>query len=461
MLRTATAFGTGLLLLGTTLVASGPARAGDVSVKLDSGAGFTIKNSTGAIERLRVDEATGNVSRNGALFVHTTGANNLFVGPGAGNTGTFGPGGNSAFGAGALSSNLYGFNNSAIGWYALRSNTSGGQNSALGYRALESNTGDHNSAVGARALQSNTAGAYNSAVGSFALRSNTTGVGNTAAGYGALRANTTAEFNSAFGVRALFRNTAGVQNTAVGYAAAYSNTTGHLNSAVGKAALRTNTTGLSNSAFGSYALRNNSSGNRNIAVGRDAGTNQTTGSDNIYLANIGVAAESGQIKIGTAGTHTATFIAGIRGVTTANANAIPVLIDSAGQLGTVSSSRSVKQDIRDMGDATARLLELRPVTFRYREQQQTLPSGGAAPPEYGLIAEEVADVFPDLVVYDDAGKPFTVKYHELAPMLLNEMKKEHRSSLEQQRVIEAQRQEIATLSARLARIETQLGDARR
>ena len=110
-------------------------------------------------------------------------------------------------------------------------------------------------------------------------------------------------------------------------------------------------------------------------------------------------------------------------MTTVNANAIPVLIDSAGQLGTVSSSRSVKKDIRDMGDATDRLLELRPVTFRYK-QEQTLPSGGEVPPEYGLIAEEVAEVFPDLVVYDEKGQPFTVKYHEMAPMLLNEMKKQ-------------------------------------
>ncbi len=144
-----------------------------------------------------------------------------------------------------------------------------------------------------------------------------------------------------------------------------------------------------------------------------------------------------------------------------------VLIDSAGQLGTVSSSRSAKNDIRDMGDATDRLLDLRPVTFRYK-QEQTLPSGGQVPPEYGLIAEEVAEVFPDLVVYDEKGQPFTVKYHEMAPMLLNEMKKQRRSiaKLEaQQQTIEAQQQEIAALTTRLARVETRVivgpGEAQR
>ena len=96
-----------------------------------------------------------------------------------------------------------------------------------------------------------------------------------------------------------------------------------------------------------------------------------------------------------------------------------------------------------MGDATARLLELRPVTFRYREQEQTLPGGGEAPPEYGLIAEEVAEVFPDLVVYDDAGKPLTVKYHVMAPMLLNEMKRQRREH----------EQQLAALTARVARLE--------
>jgi len=273
-------------------------------------------------------------------------------------------------------------------------------------------------------------------VGSGALRSNTTGYSNSAVGNGALDSNTTGQANSAVGAGALSVNTTGIAN-----------------SAFGNAALAGNTTGRYNSAFGFGALSSNTTGYRNIAVGDHAGTGQTTGHDNIYIANAGVAGESNRIRIGQS--QTATFIVGIRGVTTTNANAIPVLIDAAGQLGTFSSSRSVKKDIRDMGDATDRLLDLRPVTFRYK-QQQTLPDGREVPPEYGLIAEEVAEVFPDLVVYDEKGQPFTVKYHEMAPMLLNEMKKEHRANLEQQRTIEAQQQEIAALASRLAQLETRV-----
>ena len=396
------------LALAAAFALAPPALSADVSVQLDAGTGFSLKNSTGAIQRLRVDEATGNVSRNGALFVHTTGTSNTFVGVNAGNTSTTGLGRNSAFGDSAL---------------------------------LNNTTGSYNSAVGMSALFANTTGSLNTAVGYAALRANTTGVRNSAIGHAALRSNTTGRSNSAFGADALRLDT-----------------TGFYNSAFGDSALRYNTTGFYNSAFGYAALRLNTTGNGNVAVGTYAGLNQTTGSDNIYLSNTGVAGESGQIKIGTPLTHTRAFIAGIRGVTTVNANAVPVLIDSAGQLGTVNSSRSVKNDIRDMGDATAHLLDLRPVTFRYTQQQQTLPSGGAVPPEYGLIAEEVAEVFPDLVVYDENGQPFTVKYHEMAPMLLNVMKKQRAAAQEQQRsmerVVGAQQQEIAALTTRLARLET-------
>jgi hypothetical protein len=182
-----------------------------------------------------------------------------------------------------------------------------------------------------------------------------------------------------------------------------------------------NTTGINNTAIGERALRFNTTGSNNIALGRNAGYSLTTGNDNIAINNTGVAGEGGTIRVGTAGTHTRAFIAGIRGVTTGVADAIPVVVDSAGQLGTVSSSRRFKRDIADMGDATERLLELRPVVFHYK-QEQTVPSG-EVPLEYGLIAEEVAEIFPDLVVYDEEGLPFTVKYHLLSSMLLNELKK--------------------------------------
>ncbi|HXK21815.1 MAG TPA: tail fiber domain-containing protein [Myxococcota bacterium] len=417
------------------LVVATPALAGDVSLKLDAGSGFSIQDNTGTSEHFRVDEATGNVSRHGALFVHTTGSSgSVFMGQHAGNASTSGAS-NSAFGAYALHYNTTGNANSAVGVAALYSNTTGYGNSAIGQRALFANTtGNWNSAVGSNALASSTSGGSNSAFGAGALGHNTLGRYNTAAGINALSFNTIASSNSAFGQNTLTNNYA---------------PSACCNSAFGSGALQSNVSGSSNSAFGLGALGSNSSGARNVAVGQSAGANQTTGSDNLYLANSGVAAESGQIKIGTAGTHTRAFIAGIRGVTTVNANAIPVLIDSAGQLGTASSSRTVKKDIRDMGDTTARLLELRPVTFRYREQQPTLPDGSDAPPEYGLVAEEVAEVFPDLVVYDDEGKPFTVKYHELAPMLLNEMKRQQREHA----------QEMATLTARLAQLEEKVARA--
>jgi hypothetical protein len=152
-----------------------------------------------------------------------------------------------------------------------------------------------------------------------------------------------------------------------------------------------------------------------------------------------VAAESATIRMGTSGTHARAFLAGIRGVTTGVADAIPVLIDSAGQLGTVSSSRRFKEEIRDMGEATERLLQLRPVLFRYKPEVQS----GARPLEYGLIAEEVAEIFPELVVHDEEGKPFTVKYHLLSSMLLNEL----------QRLREAHARELAGLSERVAALE--------
>jgi hypothetical protein len=200
-----------------------------------------------------------------------------------------------------------------------------------------------------------------------------------------------------------------------------------------------------NTACGFKALNTNTTGQRNIALGQQAGLNLTTGNDNITIGNVGVAAEAATIRMGTAGTHTRAFIAGIRGVTTGVANAIPVLIDSNGQLGTISSSRRFKEEIRAMGDATERLLALRPVTFRYKPEVQA----GERPLEYGLIAEEVAEVFPELVVFDEEGKPFTVKYHLLSSMLLNEL----------QRLSESHGHELAELRERLAALECEAREA--
>lgn len=286
-------------------------------------------------------------------------------------------------------------------------------------------------------------GLNNIALGPDALNSVTTGFANTATGALALQNNTTGKHNTASGAAALQANTRGSSNTASGVYALHSNTEGGGNTASGWRALNSNTIGGNNTASGVSALLSNTTGSGNIAIGRNAGLN-TTGNDNIAIGNFGVVAENATIRIGTAGTHKQAFVAGIHGVTTANGNAIAVLVDSAGQLGTVSSSRRFKEDIADMGDRTERLLELRPVVFHYKEEQ-VLPDGSEVPLEYGLIAEEVAEIFPDLVVNDEEGQPFTVKYHLLSAMLLNELQK-------QASELEAQRTELA----RLRRLEARL-----
>jgi hypothetical protein len=442
-----------LLALAFAALAAASARAGDVSVQLDSGSGFSVKNATGAIERLRVDEATGNVSRNGALFVHTTGSQNLFVGSGAGNTSTSGLGGNVALGQGALASNTTGALNTAVGNFALFYNTTGHSNAAFGRTALTRNTtGYLNSAFGDGALYFNTTGDSNTAAGQNALRANTTGSGNAAVGSNALRSNTTGYWNAAMGGNALRSNDVGVQNSAFGRGALYSNTSGARNAAFGMYALRNTTTGAENAAFGAHALRhnttgaqnaalgrlalyNNTSGSRNVAIGLSAGSAQNTGNDNIYIANPGSPGESGAIKIGTSGTHTKVQMAGIHGAVAMGA--VEVLIEPNGTLGTVVSSGRFKQDVHEMGDASDFLRKLRPVTFHYTED--AVGAEGAKAPQYGLIAEEVAKVAPELVARGADGKPYSVKYHVLPALLLNEIQKQERV--------------IATLSARLEALE--------
>jgi len=255
--------------------------------------------------------------------------------------------------------------------------------------------------------------------------------------------------NTAVGQSALKNNTTGAGNVVVGGFALFKNTTGVVNTAVGSNALNSNTTGTANTAVGTNALVMMTTGTNNSALGAAAGSSLTTGSDNIYIgsSDSGAATESATIRIGTGGTQTKTFIAGIRGVTTTNINAIPVLIDSSGQLGTVSSSRRVKTDIEAMGAASRPLLRLRPVSFRYTAH------AGQGPREYGLIAEEVADTFPDLVVYDQTGQPETVRYHELPALLLNELQQQHRRLVEQAQTIATLQQAVTGLQARLAAFE--------
>ncbi len=347
---------------------------------------------------------------------------------------------NVALGYGTLHNNTTGYGNIAIGFAALQFTTTGSDNTANGSAALYSNTtGYDNTAIGANALYLNTTGYDNTANGYLALATNTTGYYNTATGYYALYGSplgSTGSGNTANGYEALYSNTTGWYNIASGLDALYSNTSGSANIASGLYALYYNTTGYYNIASGLEALFNNTTGSNNVALGYLAGANLTTGSNNIDIGNAGGAGEGGVIRLGTKGTHTATYIAGINGVTASGG--VAVYINANGQLGTLPSSKRFKREIHAMGQASARLMQLRPVTFRYKQAAED----GTHPLQYGLIAEEVAKVYPDLVQYDQAGKPLAVYYHLLTPMLLNELQKAHRQA-------QAQRSEIAILRAAL------------
>jgi uncharacterized coiled-coil protein SlyX len=338
------------------------------------------------------------------------------------------PGNNTAEGTDALFSLITGTDNTAIGFEALYSNTTGDSNTATGSAALVSNTtGIRNTANGFAALQSNTTGERNTANGRAALANNTTGSHNTANGQNALFANSTGIQNTATGSFALVFNSTGNQNTANGYAAMLFNTIGNQNTGTGYFAVYQNTTGNNNTGFGYNALLNNTTGGRNIALGSFAGSNLTTGDNNIDIGNLGVVGEANTIRIGTQQTQTKTFIAGISG---AGVTGVAVKINAAGQLGTAPSSARFKQNIRLMDKASEAILALKPVTFRYKKEIDAERT-----PQFGLVAEDVEKVNPDLVVRDAEGKVYTVRYDAVNAMLLNEFLKEHRKVQEQEATI--------------------------
>jgi hypothetical protein len=336
---------------------------------------------------------------------------------------------NTSSGDQALYNNTSGCHNVAFGSDALYSNTTGSYNTASGYGALEDNTvGQYNTATGYTALDHNTSGSENTASGYWSLYSNTTGSYNTAVGTSALSANTTGADNTASGYLALNHNTYGQQNTATGMSVLLSNTTGSYNTAAGTAAMYGNTTGNDNIAIGTDALYHNASGSYNIAIGYQAGMYATAGSSNIIIGNSGTAYDSKAIKIGTQGTQTSAHIAGIYGTPLTGSQ---VVVNSSGQLGVIASSERYKTAIESMGASSGRLDQLRPVTFRLKSE----PNGSL---QYGLIAEEVARVYPELVIRDEGGRVEGVRYDELAPMLLNELQK--------------QRAQITALNAQLANV---------
>lgn len=317
-----------------------------------------------------------------------------------------------------------------------------------GNPVLQLPVGPGNLAVGLGTLPVNTTGTFNTASGQSALNANTTGSSNTAIGGFALATNNSGYANTANGTSALAANVSGADNTATGASALY-NSNGNNNTAVGVSALYHDTIGSNNIAIGVAALSSNTTGSNNTALGYQAGINVIT-SNNIHIGSQGTAADIGTIRIGTpfvggcTTCQTSAFIAGIYGSAT-GLPGVPVVVDSNGNLGTVSSSRRYKEDIQDMRDASDGLLRLRPVTFRYKE-----PFGdGSKPVQYGLIAEEVAEVYPDLVARSADGQIETVKYQLLDSMLLNELQKQNTT-------IAAQKEQIRSLEERLARVEAAL-----
>jgi hypothetical protein len=381
-----------------------------------------------------------------ALFSLTTGTDNTAMGFEALFSVTVG-GYNTAVGQEALADNTGSFN-TAIGFNVLSANTTAAFNTAIGAYALFRNTGgSFNTAIGGNALMNNTTGANSTAIGFDALINNTTGSENTVAGNSAMFHNATGTQNTAIGKDALEQNEDGNSNTAIGYQALFTNLAGNSNTAIGNQALFANN-GKSNTAIGLQALVHNVSGNNNIALGFNAGENLTAGSDNIDIGNAGVSGESKTIRIGTAGTQTATFIAGIRETPLAQGVAVAVGVTANGQLGVRASSSRFKEGIKPMDEASKAILALQPVTLHYKKELDP-----QAIPQFGLVAEQVAKVDLDLVARDAEGKPFTVRYDEVNAMLLNEFLKEHRKVQELEATGAAQQKgfesRIAALTAAL------------
>jgi hypothetical protein len=421
--------------------------------------GYALENTHEGQNASNLNTAAGASS----LFSNTLGSENSAFGYGAMYYNTIGNF-NSAVGDAALEANTTAWNGTAMGAEALTQNTTADNNTAIGAWVLVGNiTGGSNTATGAFASTCNVSGSNNTAVGAYSLsgavvpvphgfspacasiNATATGSGNTASGYAALNANTTGDGNTASGAQALTNNTAGNKNTASGYLALTSNISGSYNTATGNEALYSNRDGIRNTASGDWGLFSNTHGNDNTADGHDAlhsntvgsnniglgansGYNVTSGSNNIEIGNEGMSSDGGTIRIGTSGSQTATYIAGIEN---AQVTGAAVFVTSSGQLGVLASSERYKTAIVPMSVDTEKLQELRPVSFHLK----TDPKGAL---QYGLIAEEVAKVYPELVIRDKAGRIQGVRYDELAPMLLNEIQ-------QQQAQLQDMKQQLAQL----------------
>ena len=325
-------------------------------------------------------------------------------------------------------------------------NTAEGQNALLGLT-----TGDIQYGVGFSSLSVTTTGNFNTGMGAGTLLANTADQ-NTATGAGALLSNSTGAFNTANGAFALFTNTIGTSNTASGAFALLNNTTGVENTANGYRVLSGNATGVGNTAYGSQALVQ-STGNNNIALGAHAGFNISTGSNNIHIGNVGAGNESATVRIGD-NNQTKAFIAGINGVNQGSPTAV-FINTLTGQLGTTApaSSRRYKKEIKPIDAASEAVLALKPVSFHYK-------SDNTKTPQFGLIAEDVADVNPDLVMRDENGEIYTVRYDAVNAMLLNEFLKEHHQVQDLKATVAEQQRRIEALTMGLQKVNAQLEASR-
>jgi uncharacterized coiled-coil protein SlyX len=359
---------------------------------------------------------------------------------------------NTAIGFNALYSTRYGISNTGVGSNALVSNDNGHFNTAVGSEALANTVcTSNNTAVGYSALAGVPMGCFgggsdNVAVG-YQTMANAHAYSCTAVGSLALFVNT-GQLNTALGKEALTANTSGEQNTALGWRSLFNNITGNCNTVSGLQAMFYNTSGSDNVALGPFALGNNVTGNNNIAVGFNAGFNLTTGGNNIDIGSQGVAGEANTIRIGTQGTQTATFIAGVSG---AGVIGPAVKVNAAGQIGTAPSSARFKQNIKPMDKASEAIHALKPVTFVYKKE---IDSEGI--PQFGLLAEDVEKVNPALVARDDQGKPYTVRYEAVNAMLLNEFLKEHRKMEELKSRMAKQEATISQLKSTVAQQQKDL-----
>jgi len=326
---------------------------------------------------------------------------------------------NTADGQGALSGVTTGLYNSAFGFLSLLSNADANFNTGVGAGVLLTNTASNNTAVGAGALFSNTGGGLNTAVGTFALWLNTDGSDNNAVGDSALFNNVTGQFNNAHGRSALFNNDGGENN------------------AFGDLAMEFNTTGAGNTAIGDDALRNNVDGSGNVAVGDEAGTGLGASVNNC-------------IAIGTQGAgpfavlDNTCFIGSIFGEPVSDPGTqVPVYVDQFNVVGVFNaSSRKIKHDIQPMDKASETIYQFKPVTFKYN-------SDWKGTTQYGLIAEEVAEVDPQLVVHGKNGEVTAVHYEQISNMLLNEFLKEHKKVEELQATVAQQQKGMEVLTAQL------------